>query len=109
MFQRVEKVNQLIKQELGKIIFRDFGAFSEGLITIIQVDTSKGYAHAKVYISIYPDDYEKEALAKLNNNIYSLQKKLDKKLSMRPVPKISFSLDEKGKKFTHLSKILKNK
>jgi ribosome-binding factor A len=109
MNQRVEKVNQLIKKELGKIIFKDFGAFSENLITITQVATSKGYAHAKIYISVYPDDKEQKVLSKLNDNIYTFQKKLDKKLFMRPVPKVSFLLDEKGKQFTRLSKILKKR
>jgi ribosome-binding factor A len=90
MNNRILKINELLKEEIGKIILEEIDFEREIFATIIKVDTSKDLSYAKIFISVYPSEKTDEVLKKINGNIYSIQKILDKKLKMRPVPKISF-------------------
>lgn len=109
--RRVEKVNELIKQELSKIFLKDLN-FNEGvLVTITDVDTSANLILASVKISVMPESKAKEILDYLNKNIFDIQQNLNTKLNMRPVPKISFKLDlteAKAQKIEEIIEKLKN-
>ncbi len=45
---------------------------------------------AKIYISALPEKEEEKAIQILNINIYELQQKINKRLKMRPIPRICF-------------------
>ncbi|MDP2930309.1 MAG: ribosome-binding factor A [bacterium] len=88
MTRRIERLNEIIKVELGKIILKEID-FPEGvLVTITRVDTSPELSQAKVYISIFPDNLSQKALNILFSQIYFLQKAINYKLQMRPVPRL---------------------
>ena len=104
--QRIQKVNELIKRELGKIILKEI-EFPMGILaTISRVKTSSDLREAKVWISVVPENQIFPVLRILEINIYSLQKKLDKRLKMRPVPKIKFLKEEKLKEAQKIEEIL---
>ena len=48
--------------------------------------------HAKIYVTIIPEERSQQALAVLSKNIFEIQQKLNKRLVMRPIPKIEFVL-----------------
>jgi len=110
---RVEKVNSLIKKELGKIILKEIDLPPEILLTITRVEASSNLFQAKVFVSVMPEEKTEEIFKILNQNIFSLQQKLNKKLKMRPVPKISFVKEkrtvEAGRVEELLRKIKKEK
>jgi len=91
--RRLLKINQVIRQELSQILLREC-EFNSALVSITQVETSPDLSRAKVKISVLPEKMTSEVLKKLNRQIFFLQKKLDKKLAFRPVPKISFVIDK---------------
>jgi len=91
---RIEKVNSLLQKEVGKIIHRDFDFGPENLITITTVDASSNLIQAKVYISVFPDNKAQQVIDKLNRGVYVIQKKIDRILNMRPIPKIKFVIDK---------------
>ena len=91
MSQRVKQVNELIKRELGQIILKEMNFPENALVTITEVKASSNLSLAKVYIKVMPEpDYQKIKKL-LNGNIYELQQTLNKRLRMRPVPKIEFT------------------
>ncbi len=54
---RIEKVNELIRRELGKMIL--FGEINDPrvrLVTILSVDVSRDLQHARVRFSVLSDD-----------------------------------------------------
>jgi len=106
MSNRIPKVNELIKQEIGKIIFEEEDFGRDVLVTVIDVETSIDCQHAAVRISVLPSQKSKVVLKKLNRHIYDLQKKLDKKLRMRPIPKIRFVLDISGSKIEKIDELI---
>lgn len=90
---RGEKLNMLMRDELGKIIDRTL-EFPEGaLVTITRVHTSSDLRYATVFVSIFNTDHTK-VLEVLEKNIYHIQQQLNRTLQMRPVPKIRFAIDE---------------
>ncbi len=95
MSERLLKINDLIRDEVSKIIAKEVDLPPKCLVTIMRVDTSKDLTHSKVYFSVFPTPKGQQALKTLNQSIYPIQKKLDKILKMRPVPKLIFKL-EKG-------------
>ena len=90
---RIEKVNSLLSQEIGKIILRDFD-FSDCLVTLTYVDTTPNLIDTKVYISVMPENKIENIVKILNNGVYDIQHKINRKLNMRPIPKILFVKDD---------------
>lgn len=104
-FNRAQRVNQLLKKEIGIIFLKEID-FSDAFVTITKVETSGNLFEAKVFISIMPEKYSKSVFNLLNNQIYEIQQKLNKRLKTRPVPKIMFKLEQKTKSAARIEEIL---
>ena len=103
---RIDKVNSLLEQEISKIIQREV-AFPDGvLVTLTSVDTAPNLTQAKAYISAYPEEKGEEVLKVLNKEVWDIQQELNKKLHMRPIPKIIFVLDKKQAEAGKIEEIL---
>lgn len=90
MSNRLLGFNRLIGKELSQIILRE-ADFPEGiLVTLTRVECAQNLSEAKAYISVMPEEKIGEILRILNKDIYHLQQLLNKRLRMRPIPKIRF-------------------
>lgn len=103
---RVEKIQSLIQQELAKIILREMDFPSDVLVTITRAYVPSNLEVANVYISVLPEEKTSEVFQSLNHNIYSLQQFLNKKLRMRPVPKIQFFQEKKIAEAARIEELL---
>ncbi len=90
MSNRIEKVNSLLRDELSKIILRDFAFSPEILVTLTRVDCSANLIEAKVYISVFPDEKADSIIRALQKSVYDVQYKINRILRQRPIPKIKF-------------------
>lgn len=93
---RKERMNEFIKQELGKILQKETHQ-GRYLLTITKVDVAPDSRSAEAKISIIPYNKEEEALNNLRKNIGRIQMSINKKLNIKFVPRISFAID-KGEK-----------
>ena len=107
MSERILKVNKLLKQEVGKLILEDVDFPAGMVVTIIKADTSPDLHYGDIYVSVMPQEKEEEALAVLNEDIYAMQQKINKKLHMKPVPMIRFRLDLSGDKAERIIEIIR--
>lgn len=110
MSNRIEKVNSLLQEEISKIIVRDFN-FQESLVTLTHVEATANLIEAKAYISVLPEDKADQVIKVLNKGVYDVQQKINKRLNMRPIPKIKFVKDEviaKAAKIEALLEKIKN-
>ncbi|HNP79528.1 MAG TPA: 30S ribosome-binding factor RbfA [Candidatus Pacearchaeota archaeon] len=103
---KIEKVNAFIQKELGNIILKEVDIFPGILLTITRVDTSANLIEAKVYVSVLPEDQSKEVMDLLNRKIYFIQQVLNKKLKIRPVPKIIFKKESKTGEASRIEELL---
>lgn len=92
---RIQRVNQLIKKELSKILLKEVDFPQGTLVTVTRVETLSNLQEAKVFISVMPEEKNPKVLEILNKLIYELQQKLNRRLKMRPTPKIRF-VEEKA-------------
>ena len=85
------RVNQLIKKELSKILLQEID-FPRGILaTMTRVETSVHLQQSKIYISVFPEKEGVKILEILNKSVYRLQQKLNRRLKMRPLPRIRFA------------------
>ena len=96
MSLRIEKVNKLIKQEVGKIILSEINFPKDVMVTVVKVEVSKDLRYADVFVSVFPFRKKEEAKEMLKENIYFMQKILNKRLFMKPLPRIRFVIDDAG-------------
>lgn len=107
MFSRIDRVNELIKSTLGEIISREIELPSGVFATVVKVDTSRDLRYTRVFVSVFPENKFGSVLQALKKKIYFLQGKLNKKLSMKPLPRIEFVSDHTEKEADKIEKLLK--
>ena len=104
--RRIEQVNDLIRQELGAIIKRDIEIPVETLVTVTHVETSPDLHYADIYLSVMPEGDEEATLAVFEKVIGETQRTLNRRLRMRPVPRIKFVIDRDEKKRERIERLL---
>ena len=106
LLHRKEKIGDLIRDEVGKILHRELDLDFEALVTVTRVVISEDHNHARVYVSVFPLEFGQQALESINRSIYFFQQTLNKKLRMRPVPKLFFVLDETEERAAKIEKLV---
>ena len=104
--KRLEQVAELILRETSAIIRREID-FREVIVTFSRVQTSKDLHYADVYFSVFPDEAAHTVLNEINKKIADIQRLLNKRLRMRPVPKIRFHIDEMEREAAKINELLK--
>ncbi len=105
MTKRIFQINELIKRRLSRIIFEEID-FPGALITITRVETSEKLNQAKVYVSVMPEAQLEKVLRILCKLVYGLQKRLNKCLAVRPVPRIRFAEEKEVIKAAKVDELL---
>ena len=106
MVNRLQRVNQLIKKELSQILLREIEFPSGVLATVTRVESTPNLIQTRVFISVMPEKKTSEVLQILNWQIYELQQKINKRLKMRPIPRIMFFEDKKTREAGRIEEIL---
>ena len=106
MSKRIQRVNQLIKKELSQILLREVDFPKDILVTVTRIDTSPNLRESKVFISTVPSEKAQRVLKTLNQKIYELQQKINRRLKMRPVPRIRFSEERETAEAGRIEEIL---
>lgn len=94
---RMVRVNELIKRELGETIERLVSRDHPGaLITVGQVDTQQDLRHAHVHISIYgaDDDTRHAIMARLHAERAEIQRRVFRRVRLKYTPKLHFVLGD---------------
>ncbi|PIW74806.1 MAG: ribosome-binding factor A [Candidatus Portnoybacteria bacterium CG_4_8_14_3_um_filter_44_15] len=105
MSLRTEKVNELLRHEVSRLLFKKVD-LSHVFITVIGVETSPDLRQAKVKISVIPAEKKQDALKIISRNIFDIQQEINKKLYMKPVPKLRFEIDKVEEKAQQIEKLL---
>lgn len=105
MTRRVQKVAELLRQQLAEMIE---GVIPEelGLVTVTEVMVSADIKNATIYISCLEKSSEKEILAKLKEETPDFQHTLGRRLKMRYIPKLSFKVDRGLESINRVEEIL---
>lgn len=92
--RRVEKLNNLIREELAAFLEREIEFPDGALVTVTRIAVSPDAHYAAAMIAVLPEKAQKPALEILAKKIYDIQQEVNRRLRTRPVPKITFRIDE---------------
>ena len=107
MSSRIQKVNELIRTSIAEIINRELDMPPGIFLTITRVDTSADLRYARVFVSVFPEKRFGKIMEYLKKKIYFIQGVLNKKLSMKPLPRIEFVSDKTEAEADKIEKLLK--
>jgi ribosome-binding factor A len=92
---RVERVAELIREEISEIIRENVSDPRIGFVSITRVDLSPDLENAKVFVSILGnEETKKECMCGLESATRFIRGKLGHMLEMRVVPEIRFVRDD---------------
>jgi len=99
---RIERVNALLRREIGEALFHVFagGGLDLAAVTVTRVETARNLRHATVHISLLGHAHERGSiLQKLHARHAALQALINRDCHLKYTPKLHFVLDtsiEKG-------------
>jgi len=104
---RVEKMQELIKQEISTMLIRDVKDPRVKGVTVTSVEVSGDLSYAKIYVSLYGSEKEQdEAWKGLNSALGFLRSEIAKRVSLRVAPILSFHKDTSIAYGSHIEELL---
>lgn len=92
--QRMRRVNEALKEILSSTIGRGLKDPRVGFVTVTGVETTSDLSRAKVYVSVFGRQEEKEAtLAGLRSAEHFLQSAINRELHVKRIPALEFVYD----------------
>ncbi len=91
---RVNRMNNLLKEELSWIIRHEIDSAEVGFITITNVKASPDLKQAKVYVSFIGNEDDKKALKILKEAVKPIKKLLAQRTNLRFTPELFFYKDD---------------
>ncbi|HKL75734.1 MAG TPA: 30S ribosome-binding factor RbfA [Halanaerobiales bacterium] len=106
--QRERKVAEFLKEEVSQIIRREVKDPRIGFVSITDVEVSGDLRHAKVFVSVYGDETEKEeTMAGLEKATGFIRKLVGERITTYHTPKIIFRYDDSIEHGVYISNLIK--
>lgn len=106
MSQRTDRVDELLRQEIGALLAKEVQDPRIGFATITDVETSPDLRHAKVWVSVIGQKADRdETLRALSDAMPFIRHELGKRLRIKRIPDLHVRLDdsaERGTRVLHL-------
>ncbi len=107
MSRRTDKVNELLRREIGTTIQRDF-EFPGTIVTVIEVEVTDDLKEGKVWIGIVGKMSPSQVLEKLNSRRGLIQSTVAKRVVLRNTPRLTFRLDDSAQHGVELVNLLED-
>jgi len=105
--KRLERVNQLIKEEISMLVQRQLKDPRLGFVTVTEVDTTVDLKHAKVYVSVLgPEEQWAASFKALESARGFVWSWLRRHLDLRVTPEIMFRPDRSMEHAAHIQSLL---
>jgi ribosome-binding factor A len=106
MSQRTDRVDELLRQEIGTLLAKELADPRIGFATITDVETSPDLRHAKVWVSVIGGRTDRtETVRALQASMGFVRHELGKRLRIKRIPALHIHLDdsaERGTRVLHL-------
>ena len=105
--KRLERVNQLIKEEISLLLQQELKDPRLGFVTVTEVDVTPDLRHAKVYVSVLgPEEQWASSLRALQSAKGFVWSWLRRNLDLRVTPEIVFRPDRSMEHAAHIQSLL---
>ncbi len=104
---RIEKLQELIKQEMSKMLLTDLKDPRIGFVTVTDVEMTGDLREAKIFVSVMGGaEQVKNSLEGLNSALGFVRREIGQRIRLRFTPEISFALDTSLDYGDHIQKLL---
>ncbi len=107
MTQRTDRVDELLRQEIGAILTREVKDPRIGFATVTRVETAPDLRHARVWVSVIGQHGERTAtIVALQRAMPFVRHELGGRLRLRRIPDLHIQLDETAERGTRVLHLL---
>lgn len=107
MSQRTDRIDELLRQEIGALIAREIGDPRVGFVTVTDVETAPDLRHAKVWVSVIGTPEERDAtVAALGRAMPFIRHELGVRLRIKRIPELHVRLDDTLERGTRVLRLL---
>ncbi len=104
---RMQRVSELVKQEVSEIIRRDVSSESVGMLTVTGCEVASDLKTARVYVSVIGGaNKQAAALALLERHRAHIQRTLGRSVVLKYIPHLSFYIDDSLERADRIERIL---
>ena len=104
---RIEKLQELIKQEMGKMLLKELKDPRIGFVTVTGVEMTGDLREAKIFVSVLGGAEQlKSSLEGLNSALGFIRREIGQRIRLRFTPEISFAPDTSLDYADHIQKLL---
>lgn len=106
-YRRTDRVDELLKQEIARIVREEVKDPRVGFATVMDVASSRDLRHARVYISVMGEEEEKAAtLAALRSASGFVRSRVGQSITLKYLPELHFELDRTLERAARIEAIL---
>jgi ribosome-binding factor A len=107
MTQRTDRIDQLLRQEIGAILARDIQDPRIGFVTITDVETAPDLSTARVWVSVIGQPEEREQTLKaLQRAMPFVRHELGSRVRLRRIPELHLRADDTAQRGTRVLQLL---
>lgn len=91
---KLERINNNLKKEISYILANDIKDQNIRFVTITAVKASSDLSYAKVYITVFNEEFKSDTLKALKLAKGYIKKELSHRIQMRQIPDLDFVYDD---------------
>lgn len=107
MFERNERLNELLLRELSELLRSVKDPGLSGLVTLTGLELAKDRRSARVFYSVLGGEHERESTSRaLSRAADFLRMRLKERVSLRSLPQLSFAYDPTPERADRIERLL---
>jgi ribosome-binding factor A len=107
MSQRTDRVDQLLREEIGTMLEREVADPRIGFATVTEVETTPDLRHARVWVSVIGGASERtQTIAGLEHAMIFIRRELGTRLRLKRIPDLHVRLDDSIERGTRVLKLI---
>jgi ribosome-binding factor A len=107
MTARTDRIDELLRQEIGGLLSREVKDPRIGFATVTRVETTADLAHARIWVSVIGSPAERtETVRALEHAMPFVRHELGSRLRLRRIPNLHVRLDETAETGTRVLHLL---
>ena len=107
MTQRTDRIDQLLREEIGAILAKDVQDPRIGFVTVTDVETAPDLSSARVWVSVIgqPDE-RKQTMRALEHAMPFVRRELGGRIRIRRIPELLIRSDDSAQRGTRVLQLL---
>jgi ribosome-binding factor A len=107
MTARTDRIDQLLRQEIGAILAKDLQDPRIGFVTVTDVETAPDLSTARIWVSVIGQPAERDLTMKaLQHAMPFVRRELGSRLRLRRIPELQLRLDDTLQRGTRVLQLL---